>query len=131
MRQDSPGSRRDAPCRCGHDRDTHAHLRRGSNCGSCNCPKWRYCPAHLAGTSKYGIAGQLARCIPRPSRWRQWRAYRRVYVTAMRQQESWGYRMDNDDYAALKAQARRAVYSTATSDPSRLAVVGNQHADHR
>jgi hypothetical protein len=25
--------------RCGHDRDIHEHLRRGSDCALCGCPK--------------------------------------------------------------------------------------------
>ena len=99
MRQDSPGSRRDAPCRCGHDRDTHAHLRRGSDCGSCNCPKWRYCPARLAGTSRYGIAGMLGRLIRGPGR--------------------------------PKAPARDADLLHQQAGPPRLAVVRDQHPDHR
>ena len=32
----------DAPlCRCGHERHPHEHLRRGTNCSRCDCPRWR------------------------------------------------------------------------------------------
>jgi hypothetical protein len=30
-----------APCRCGHGKAVHAHYRRGSDCGSCPCPRYR------------------------------------------------------------------------------------------
>jgi hypothetical protein len=26
--------------RCGHDRSTHRHYRRGSDCALCDCPRW-------------------------------------------------------------------------------------------
>jgi hypothetical protein len=28
-------------CRCGHERHPHKHLRRGTNCSRCDCPRWR------------------------------------------------------------------------------------------
>lgn len=36
-----------AMCRCGHDRETHKHFRRGSDCGVCGsvaCPRFRRDP---------------------------------------------------------------------------------------
>lgn len=29
------------PCRCGHDADAHEHYRPGSDCGWCDCPRFR------------------------------------------------------------------------------------------
>ena len=30
------------PCRrCGHGRDAHQHHRSGTDCGLCECPRWR------------------------------------------------------------------------------------------
>jgi hypothetical protein len=28
-------------CRCGHERQPHDHLRPGTNCSRCGCPRWR------------------------------------------------------------------------------------------
>lgn len=28
-------------CRCGHDRGAHEHYRPGSDCGGCECPRYR------------------------------------------------------------------------------------------
>ena len=28
-------------CRCGHDRDSHRHYRRGDDCALCDCPHFR------------------------------------------------------------------------------------------
>ena len=28
-------------CRCGHDRNAHAHYRKGSDCALCGCRRWR------------------------------------------------------------------------------------------
>ncbi|TCK21277.1 hypothetical protein [Pseudonocardia endophytica] len=29
------------PCRCGHDRDVHEHFRRGTDCATCDCARFR------------------------------------------------------------------------------------------
>lgn len=28
-------------CRCGHERHPHKHLRPGTDCSRCDCPRWR------------------------------------------------------------------------------------------
>ena len=28
-------------CRCGHAANAHRHYRPGSDCGLCDCPRWR------------------------------------------------------------------------------------------
>lgn len=30
-----------SPCRCGHSRDRHTHLRRGLDCSACDCTRYR------------------------------------------------------------------------------------------
>ena len=29
------------PCRCGHGAETHEHFRAGSDCGTCECRRYR------------------------------------------------------------------------------------------
>lgn len=31
----------EAVCKCGHNRDAHAHYRRGTDCALCQCRRWR------------------------------------------------------------------------------------------
>lgn len=46
-----PGTPMTHPCRCGHDRDAHEHFRRGTDCASCDCARFRQpgLPARLRG----------------------------------------------------------------------------------
>lgn len=30
-----------ATCRCGHEEDAHEHFRSGSDCGACDCARYR------------------------------------------------------------------------------------------
>lgn len=47
-------------CRCGHERHPHEHLRRGSNCSRCDCPRWRT----AGGRSRAGaVTKSIARAV--------------------------------------------------------------------
>lgn len=50
------------PCRCGHARELHEHYRRGTDCASCDCPRFRGRPrnpvaAVLAAVRSRSTAG--------------------------------------------------------------------------